>query len=338
MTLAHPYNLRSQHSPIPQLQLPIRQRVLQQPNSIIITTTMTDLTTRAFDSIKSFHGTSQDNSCDWCDRAEIVFTAFNINDADRLSRVGMKLEDDAFNWYRDNQGPYLTWAAFRQAFQQAFPPPDRTQNRHLLAEQINQRKQGMDESIHDYYYALDKLCREYDPHMSAIDKTIKLVSGLREHLKEKMLPLNIQTPEQFMIQAKNFESSEKVMAHYRQRNGSIELPEPSFVYDKYVESAVATSQPYRRQLQYQQPRQYRNLSENQQTMKSSVARHDDSEPIRIQQQRTTIRVPEYSQNASSFHSRQQTITNSRRMTDNRQCFNCGQRGHIQRNCPHHLKD
>ena len=101
---------------------------------------MTDPTTRAFDSMKSFHGTSQDNSRDWCDRAEIVFTAFNINDADRLARIGIKLEDAAFDWYRDHQGPYATWIAFRQAFEQAFPPPERTQNRHLLAEQINQRK------------------------------------------------------------------------------------------------------------------------------------------------------------------------------------------------------
>ncbi|CAF4992480.1 unnamed protein product, partial [Rotaria socialis] len=170
---------------------------------------MGDAINRAFDSIKSFHGTSQDNSRDWCDRAEIIFDAFNVNDADRLSRIGIKLEDAAFDWYRDNQRPYGTWMVFRQTFERAFPPPERTQNPHLLAEQINQRKQGSDESVHDYYYALDKLCREYDPQMSAIDKTIKLVGGLREELKCKLLPLNVQTPEQFMIQAKNYESSEK---------------------------------------------------------------------------------------------------------------------------------
>ncbi|CAF4985109.1 unnamed protein product, partial [Rotaria magnacalcarata] len=37
---------------------------------------------------------------------------------------------------------------FRQTFERAFPPPERTQNPHLLAEQINQRKQGSDESVH----------------------------------------------------------------------------------------------------------------------------------------------------------------------------------------------
>ncbi|CAM2726315.1 unnamed protein product [Rotaria socialis] len=142
---------------------------------------MGDAINRAFDSIKSFHGTSQDNSRDWCDRAEIIFDAFNVNDADRLSRIGIKLEDAAFDWYRDNQRPYGTWMVFRQTFERAFPPPERTQNPHLLAEQINQRKQGSDESVHDYYYALDKLCREYDPQMSAIDKTIKLVGGLQRY-------------------------------------------------------------------------------------------------------------------------------------------------------------
>jgi hypothetical protein len=302
---------------------------------------MADPTTRAFDSIKSFHGTSQDNSRDWCDRAEIVLNAFNVNEADRLSRIGMKLEDDAFNWFRDNQGPYTTWAAFRHAFQRAFPPPERTQNRHLLAEQINQRKQGTDESIHDYYYALDKLCREYDPNMSAIDKTIKLVGGLREELKEKILPLNIQTPEQFMTQAKNFESSDKVMAHYRQRNESIELSEPSYVYDRLVGSTVASSRPYQNQFRYQQPVKHRNFIENQRAMASSDTSYDNSRSNRIQQQAITTRVPEYLQKKiSSFRSGEQTIENSHqnRTWDNRQCFNCGQRGHIQRNCLRHLKE
>ncbi|CAF5229628.1 unnamed protein product, partial [Rotaria magnacalcarata] len=127
--------------------------------------------------------------------------------------------------------------------ERAFPPPERTQNPHLLAEQINQRKQGSDESVHDYYYALDKLCREYDPQMSAIDKTIKLVGGLREELKGKLLPLNVQTPEQFMIQAKNYESSEKVMTHHRKQNGSMQLPEPTYKFESNDYSMVAASQP-----------------------------------------------------------------------------------------------
>jgi len=93
----------------------------------------------------------------------------------------------------------------------AFPPPQRTQNKHLLSEQINQRKQFIDESVHDYYYALDHLCRMYDQNMSPLEKTIKLVGGLRDELKEKLLPLNIRTPDEFLTQAKNYESSEQVM-------------------------------------------------------------------------------------------------------------------------------
>ncbi|CAF2079486.1 unnamed protein product [Rotaria magnacalcarata] len=149
---------------------------------------MGDTINRAFDSIKSFHGTSQDNSCDWCDRAEIISDAFYANDADRLSH---------------------------------------------------------------------KLCREYDPQMSAIDKTIKLVGGLREELKEKLLPLNVHTPEQFMTQSKNLESSEKVMTHHRKRIGSMPLPEPTYRFELNDYSMVVASQP-REQFNptyYQQPYQ-----------------------------------------------------------------------------------
>lgn len=139
----------------------------------------TDPMTRAMDNLKSFQGSPQENSRDWLDRADIVFNAYNINDVDRLARIAIKFEDSAFDWYRDNQGPYQSWNAFRQACERAFPPPQPTKNKHLLAEKISQRKQGIDESVHDYFYALDQLCRQYDPQMSILDKTIRLVSGLQ---------------------------------------------------------------------------------------------------------------------------------------------------------------
>ncbi|CAF4680969.1 unnamed protein product, partial [Rotaria magnacalcarata] len=75
--------------------------------------------------------------------------------------------------------------------------------------------------------------------MSAIDKTIKLVGGLREELKGKLLPLNVQTPEQFMAQAKNYESSEKVMTHHRKQNGFMQLPEPTYKFESNDYSMVA---------------------------------------------------------------------------------------------------
>jgi hypothetical protein len=304
---------------------------------------MTDTATRAFDSIKSFHGTSQDNSRDWCDRAEIVFTAFNINDADRLTRIGIKLEDAAFDWYRDNQGPYATWMIFRQAFERAFPPPERTQNRHLLAEQINQRKQGSNETVHDYYYSLDKLCREYDPQMSAIDKTIKLVGGLREDLKEKLLPLNIQTPEQFMIQAKNFESSGKVMAQHRKQNESIELSEPRYMFESNAYSTIAAAQPT-----YQQPHQpyYKQQHQlqqshrpNYQQQRQHYGNHQIMHPLINQQQLTRNNISSSHQPNGPLHRNyQQTNVNTYQNKIDRKCFRCGQIGHLQRYCPYHLNE
>ncbi|CAF1479394.1 unnamed protein product [Rotaria sp. Silwood1] len=309
---------------------------------------MTDALTRAFENIKSFHGSSQDNSRDWCDRTEIIFNAFNINDADRLARIGIKLEDAAFDWYRDNQGPYATWITFRQKLQQAFPPPERTQNPHLLAEQINQRKQESDESVHDYYYALDKLCREYDPQMSAIDKTIKLVGGLREELKEKILPLNVQTPEQFMIQAKNFESSAKVMAHHRKSDKSSELPEPTYVFESNDYSTIAASQP--RQQHHQsyykqipQPYYHQHHQQNYRTQQQIQNRYNqisgDQRTFRStrNQQQTTIHKSHPQQHgAKSSNNYQQMNNYVHQNVNRRKCFKCGQTDHVQNNCPHHL--
>ncbi|CAF1523912.1 unnamed protein product, partial [Rotaria sordida] len=327
---------------------------------------MADPVTRAFESIKSFHGTAQDNSRDWCDRAEIIFNALNINDGDRLARIAIKFEDTAFDWYRDNPGLYTTWLAFREAFQRAFPPPERTQNRHLLSEQINQRKQGPDESVHDYYYSLDKLCREYDPKMPPIDKTIKLVCGLRDELKEKILPLNVQTPEEFMTHAKNFESSEKVMAQHRQQNASIELPDPTYYFESNGYSTVAATQPHPqpyyqqyRQNNYQQhqpnyqqqhqpnyqqqhrqnfqqnyQQQHRqNFQQNyqqQQQQKHQQINHQNYYGSYAQQPpQATTYIPPFQQNNGQMirNSKSRNINNYQN-NDYRNCFKCGQKGTV----------
>jgi Retrotransposon gag protein len=357
--LASHYNLRHRQSP-PHHQLITPQPPTQQINQqqILPATIMADPTTRAFDSIKSFHGTAQDNSRDWCDRAEIIFNAFNINDVDRLARIGIKFENAAFDWYRDNQGPYATWVAFRQLFERAFPPPERTQNRHLLAEQINQRKQGPDESVHDYYYSLDKLCREYNPQMTPIDKAIKLVGGLREELKEKILPLNVQTPEEFMIQAKNFESSEKVMAHYRKQNGPFELPEPTYAFDSNGYSSIAAIQPHHQQphQNYYQQHQRNDYQQNHQNYNQQHQPniHQQNHQIHHQQnQQNNYRqyhqnyhqqnyqpyVQQPSQNNEQlFRNNKDTNVNNYQNINHRKCFQCGQTGHVQRFCPFHLKE
>lgn len=291
-----------------------------------------DSTTKAFESIKSFSGGAQENVRDWCDRAEFIFNAFKVNDDDRLGRIAIKLENSAFDWYRDNQGPYSTWTQFRFAFENAFPPPSKTQNRHLLAEQIKQRRQDNDESVHDYFYALDKLCREYDPRMSPLDKTIKLVGGLRPQLKEKVLPLNVQTPEAFLEHAKNFESTEKVMAnhfHYQ-----MESVESNYQIESNPYSSIAVIRSTHRN--DRQINMFNSSQPEKSTEKSRRFQNHRNEEINSSENR--IRLPTPRHQDRKFNHNEQSQNNYRSSYMGVTCFRCGRRGHIQRNCVDSLND
>ena len=72
---------------------------------------------------------------------------------------------------------------------------------------------------------------------------LSTVSGLRKNLEEKILPLKLQSPERFLNQAKNCESSQTVMSNRQRENGFRELSEPVDKFDSNYPVAAA-SRPY----------------------------------------------------------------------------------------------
>ncbi len=178
--------------------------------------------------------------------------------------------------------------------------------------------------------------------MSPIDKAIKLVGGLREELKEKILPLNVQTPEDFMAQAKNFESSEKVMARHRKQNESFESVELRYVFDPNGYPTIATTQSY---YPSRQPNSRQNLQQSftqqpeQRTTRARLFQREyQPSPVR-QPQQATNPTPSSLQNNGRFMGMNGNASiNYRQAMDYRKCFSCGEQGHLQRFCPNHLND
>ena len=161
--------------------------------------------------------------------------------------------------------------------------------------------------------------------MSVIDKAVKLVGGLRPELKEKVLPMNVQTPEEFMQHAKNFESTELVMATSYLRVKPMEWSEPMATSQSNRYSTVAAIYPRRRsQLRKVTFDDRPNLLEKDQRERRD--RRMNHQPIHRSE---SCNHPRYDQSRycdrgmkrdrqSKFHGMK--------------CFRCGRYGHIRREC------
>ncbi|CAF4495870.1 unnamed protein product [Didymodactylos carnosus] len=79
------------------------------------------------------------------------------------------------------------WQQFKMLFQQQFVAHLSVTQKLILANQLNNRRQGLSESVTDYYHDVMKMCRQYDPHMQDDEQRTKLLNGLRTELLDKIL-------------------------------------------------------------------------------------------------------------------------------------------------------
>ncbi|CAF4572350.1 unnamed protein product [Didymodactylos carnosus] len=115
------------------------------------------------------------------------------------------LKGQAFEWWKLQNKNLVDWTSFKKELIQKFPPPLEQANEDLIRQQ---RKQGVDEPILDYYYAMMHLCDKYDVNMSSKDKANKLIDGLKMTLYEQVIEENIRmilTPAELLTRLQQME-------------------------------------------------------------------------------------------------------------------------------------
>jgi len=312
-----------------------------------------DQSVQALKEIEKFNGTAEENSLSWSRQATRAFEAFDIPDSERVRKIPMRLCNEAADWY-DTHGPFSNWNTFITALREIFPPPDKVKSPFVLATQINNRIQRDNESVHDYYYSMTKLCRQYDDKMSDREYVTKLVNGLKPSLKKQALIRPITNAAEFFTEAKLLESAELAMAYDDQR--TLTSQEPMFSYDDEGALTAAAIQPIRRRQstvsQERQAMSYRpSSSEHQKPMPAQYTqslqqpktmlpeqnfpfqRINTRSSVNLDRSRTFDHVPSEQKDNSRARFRQQIHSYQ---FDNRQCYVCGQYGHLYRQCPQHL--
>jgi hypothetical protein len=315
-----------------------------------------DQSVLALKEIDKFNGTAEENSLSWSRQATRAFEAFSVPDHDRVRKIPMRLCNEAAEWY-DTQGSFSDWSAFITALLEIFPPPDKVSSPFVLSTQINNRIQRENESVHDYYYSMTKLCRQYDDKMSDREYVTKLVNGLKPSLKKQALIRPITNAAEFFTEAKLLESAEHAMAYDNER--TLTLSEPTFSYDENGELTTAAVQSTSR-LQSIVPQERRSMLDR----RTTFEQQQQQKPMTrrsIQDSRRQEKPPsEHFFPSQRMNSRPSMNSNYSRTFDqspleqngysqsrfgrpiysnqyyDRQCYVCGQYGHLYRQCPQHL--
>ena len=163
-------------------------------------------------SIEPFTGVSSQDATRWLAHTANILRVQGFFDKNELPLlISGFLDGDALDWFQELPGKPPDWDTFRTTFLQRFPSPPSSHHPFESFQQLSNRRQGIHETTVDYYTHVLKLCHQYNPHMSDVERVDHLKKGLRPSLLEKVLDHEPETPTEFIELVLKAESNQRIL-------------------------------------------------------------------------------------------------------------------------------
>lgn len=117
----------------------------------------------------------------------------NWTDNERVNFFGLNLEERALAWFESivKKKPRIKWQEIRQEFKKKYVEADDI----TTLESLKTRRQGPNESVADYHWAMEELCAMNNPNMSEKKKIGWFLSGLRDEFRVLLTQRNLSLDE-----------------------------------------------------------------------------------------------------------------------------------------------
>ncbi|CAF0861499.1 unnamed protein product [Didymodactylos carnosus] len=218
--------------------------------------------------VRPFYGLPSEKPTEWLEDMDYTLNNSQLNDEQKMWLVPTFLKDGARIWHESNKQQMRDWQQFKALFRRQFVSHLSVTDKLLLANQLNNRRQALNEPVTQYYHDMMKLCRQYDPDMDDAERRTKLLNGLKVELLDKILPQPMfGTTNDLLLALQQIEAGQKFTSQRMNDSTVIVEERPAQSTTMINPSSEARSANHRalqssfRNNSYQQRQQYENSSQ-----------------------------------------------------------------------------